>query len=86
MKTRSSTNIFPGNRTRYFSQLLKTTLLSETRVLEYLFQFNGNSSRLNFKTCSKLTIETPDVVLVHLLLTLNIFDELFQCFLLTLNI
>ena len=38
MKTCSSTNIFPGNRTIYFSQLLKTTLLPETIILEYLFK------------------------------------------------
>ena len=74
MKTCSSTKTFPVNRTRYFSQLLKTTLLSETRVLEYLLEFSSNNSRINCKICSKLTLETPDVVLVYLLLTLNIFD------------
>ena len=30
--------------------------------------------------CSKLTIEASDIVLVSLLLTLNIFDPLFQSF------
>ena len=86
MKTCSSTKTFPVNRTRYFPQLLKTTLLSETRVLEYLLEFSSNNSRINCKICSKLALETPDVVLVYLLLTLNIFDVFFQCFLLTLNI
>ena len=30
--------------------------------------------------CSKLTIRAPDVVLVFLLLSLNIFDTFFWCF------
>ena len=38
------------------------------------------------KICSKLTIRAPDVVLVFLLLTLNIFDTFFWCFLLALNV
>ena len=33
------------------------------------------------ETCSKITIEAPDIVLVSLFLTLNIFGILFKCFL-----
>ena len=65
----------------HFSQLLKTDLLAETRVSEYLFKFSNTNSRINCKICSKLTTEASDVILVSLLLTLNIFDVLFQCFL-----
>ena len=36
--------------------------------------------------CSKLTIRAPDVVLVFLLVTVNIFDTFFWCFLLALNV
>ena len=44
----------------------------------YLFEFSNNTnSRIKCKLCSKLTIEVPDVVLVSLLLTLNIFDTSF---------
>ena len=42
----------------------------------YLFKFSNINSRIKCKTCSKLTIEVPDIVLVSLLLTLNIFDSL----------
>ena len=80
MKTCSSTKIFPANRTTYFSQLLKTTLLSEAIILEYLFKFSSNNTRTNCKICSKLAIETPFVVLVYLLLTSNILNVLLQCF------
>ena len=43
----------------------------------YLFEFNNNSSRIKCEICLKLTIETSDVVLVSLLLTLNIVDSFF---------
>ena len=84
--------IVTTHRTIYFSQLLKTNLLPETRVPKtrgpnsiYLLEFS-NSNIINCKICSKLTREAPDVVLVSLMLTLNIFDTLLQCFFfLTLN-
>ena len=56
MKTCSSTNIFPANTTRYFSQLLKTTLMSETRILEYLFEFSSNNSKINCKTAFEIQV------------------------------
>ena len=72
MKTCSSTKIFPANRTIYFSQLLKTTLLSETIILEYLFKL----AAITLEQIAK----TPFVVLVYLLLTSNILNVLLQCF------
>ena len=57
-----------------FLTIIENNSLSETNVFEYLFEFSSNNSRINCKICSKLTIETPDVVLVYLLLTSNIFD------------
>ena len=68
---------------QYISQLLKTGLLSETTVSKAQPTFIcSNSAKLTNSTikceiCLKLTIEVPDVVLVSLLLTLNIFDTLF---------
>ena len=49
----------------------------------YLFEFSNNNSWIKCEIRSKLTltIEGPDVVLVSILLTLNIFDTLFYCFL-----
>ena len=37
--------------------------------------FSNNNSRIKSEICSKLTKEDPDVVLVSLFLTLNIFDN-----------
>ena len=42
----------------------------------YLFECSNINSRIKCKICSKLIIEAPDVVLVSLLLTLNIFGTL----------
>ena len=39
------------------------------------------NSRIKCKICSKLTIDAPDINLVSLRLTLNIFGPLFGCFL-----
>ena len=47
----------------------------------YLLEFSNINSRIKCEICSKLTIEAPDVVLVSLLLTLNMFGTLFKCFL-----
>ena len=48
----------------------------------YLLKFNYRNTRTTYKQgeiCSKLTT-TDDAVLVSLLLTLNIFHNLFYCF------
>ena len=42
----------------------------------HLFEFSNINSRIKCKICSKLTTETPDVAVVSLFLTLNIFDKL----------
>ena len=42
--------------------------------------FSNNNSRIKSEICSKLTKEDPDVVLVSLFLTLNIFDTLSFCY------
>ena len=47
-----------------------------THIYGFDFKFNNTNSRIKCKTCSKLTIETIDIVLVSLLFTLNIFDTL----------
>ena len=47
----------------------------------YLFEFSYNNSRIKCKICSKLLIKAPDIVLVSLWLTLNIFDMLLLLFL-----
>ena len=49
--------------------------LGPTRI--YLFEFSNINNRVKYEMCLKLTIEVPDVILVYLLLTLNIFDMLF---------
>ena len=79
--------IFPAKRTMYFLQLLKKNLLSESihissdPICIYLLGFRHNNSRIKSKICSKLTVETTDIVLVSLLLSLNIFDTfLVFCF------
>ena len=41
------------------------------------FKFNNTNSRIKCKTCSKLTIETIDIILVSFLFTLKIFDTFF---------
>ena len=46
--------------------------------LGHLLEFSNNNSRINWKICSKLATEAPDVVLVSLLLTFDIFGMLFQ--------
>ena len=46
----------------------------------YLFKFSTINGRIKCKICSQLTVELPDVVLVSLLSTLNVFDTLFYCF------
>ena len=46
-----------------------------TRI--YLIKFSNISSTIKWEMCLKLTIKVPDIVLVSLLLTLNIFDMLF---------
>ena len=51
----------------------------------YLFKLS-NSSIIKDKTCSKLTTEGPDFILVSSLFTLNISDRLFEWYLLTLNL
>ena len=43
----------------------------------YMFKVNNRKTRTRWEICSKLTIKTPGVVLVSLLLTLNIFHTLF---------
>ena len=43
----------------------------------YLFEFSNVNSRIKRELCLKLTIEVPDVILMSLLLTLNIFDMFF---------
>ena len=47
----------------------------------YLFQFSNINSRLTYKLCLDLTMDTSDVILVSLLLTLNIFYTLLCCIL-----
>ena len=60
MKTYSPTN-FLGHRTIYFSQLLKTNLLSETTVSQaqpaLMSEFSNINGRMKCEICSKLTIE-----------------------------
>ena len=46
----------------------------------YLFQVNNRNIRKRCEICLKLTIKTPDIVLVVLLSTLNIFHTFFRCF------
>ena len=46
----------------------------------YLLEFSNINSRIKCGTCSKLTIKAPEVVLVSLLLTLNIFGHVVQVF------
>ena len=55
----------------------------------YMFKVNNKNTRSRCEICSKLTIKTPErrhendvngFVLVFLLLTLNIFHTLLQCF------
>ena len=41
----------------------------------YFLEFSNINSAIKCETCSKLTIEVPDVILLYLLLTLNIFDK-----------
>ena len=43
----------------------------------YMFQVTNRNTRTRCEICSKVTIKTPDVVLVSYLLTLNIFHSLF---------
>ena len=43
----------------------------------YLLKVNNRNTRTKCKICSKLTIKTPGVVLMTLLLILNIFHTLF---------
>ena len=80
MKTCSPTD-FPTHRAIYLSQLLKTNLLFETSLSDtttiYLFKFSHDNSRIKCEICSKLKIEAPEVNLVCLLLTVNIFDIMF---------
>ena len=79
MKTCSPTNS-PSLQDNYFSLLLKANLLSKTIVSQaqptHFFEFNNNS-RINWEISSELKIEGPEVVLVSLLLSLNIFDTLY---------
>ena len=51
-----------------------------THIYGFDFKFNNTNSRIKCKTCSKLTIETIDIILVSLLFTLKIFDPLFIVF------
>ena len=73
--------IFLAHRTIYFSQLLKTIFCLKLLFLKpnqhFLLEFSNMKSRIQCKICSNLTIEAPDVVLVFLLLTLNVFGTLF---------
>ena len=46
----------------------------------YFFEFSSNESRIKCEICSKLIIEAPNIALVSLWLTLNIFDTLFHLF------
>ena len=75
-----SQQIFPAHRTIYFSHLLKTNFLSGPTKI-YLQESSNINNRIKCRICSKLTIEAPDVILVSLLLTLNIFVTFFWCFL-----
>ena len=82
MKTYSPTNS-PNPENNIFLAVTENKLLFETMYCFsgptsiYLFEFSNTNSRINCKICLKLTVEVPDVVLVSLLLTLNIFDTLF---------
>ena len=42
-----------------------------------LFKINNRNTKKRCEIYSKLTIKTPDVVLVFLLLTLNVFPKFF---------
>ena len=46
-------------------------------VSNYMFKVKNRNTRKRYEICSKLTIKTPGVFLVSLLLTLNIFHTLF---------
>ena len=74
----------PTNFPIYTWQLLETNLLSKITIFFcptniYLFEFSNINSRIKCKTCLKLTIEVPDVILVSLLLTLPVL--VFLCWL-----
>ena len=45
-----------------------------------MLKFSIINSKIKCKICSNLTIQLPEVNLVSLLLTLNVFDTLFYCF------
>ena len=80
MKTCSSTK-FSQPIGQYISHSYwKQLYCLKLEFCSIFFKFSSSNSRINCKICSKLTIETPDVVLVYLLLTSNIFDVLFQFF------
>ena len=65
---------------RYISQITEKKLVLNYRSSGptgiYLFEFCNINSRIKCNICSKLTNEAPDVVLVSLLLSFNIFDML----------
>ena len=44
----------------------------------YLFKFNNGNTRKRSEICSQLTMKTPDVVLVFLLLTFRLYFTLFS--------
>ena len=76
--------ISPAHRTMYFLKLLNTNLFSQTTIPQIQSAFICLNSAIliveqsaNYVQCLKLTIEAPDIVLVFLLFTLNIFDTLF---------
>ena len=71
-----------------FNYYLMSSLFFITNIPDgiYLLKVNNRTTRTSCEICSKLTIKIPEkngangVVLVSLLLTLNIFHSLVQCF------
>ena len=75
MKT-CSTTIFPSPQDNIFLSYWKEIYCLK---LEFIC---SNSAIITVEWSSKWTTEAPDALLVSLLLTLNIFDTLFLCFVL----
>ena len=81
-------NVAKCLNTASFSKYIGHFSTSSTKRLlttsQYMFKVNNRNTRKRFEICSKLTIKTPEwcqwVVLVSLLLTLNIFHNLFYSF------
>ena len=54
--------------------------VADFSVGNFMFKVNNGNTWAWYEICSKLTIQTPAVVLLSLLLTFNIFHTLFYCF------